>query len=170
MNAADGSFARTADERDAFQLRAQDLVGLAIIRVRYADIDYERYVRAPSHRGPRPVIDEGEWSQPSWRYKAFDAIDYGIEIETTANRLFTMTWDPPVGLRESVSAKYPCSASPPPTMQTSQSGTSAGAATGRDTSASRSTGWPCITSHRVVPPHSTADSGAPPSHSPLPAP
>jgi hypothetical protein len=104
MNAADDSFARTAEERDAFQKRAQDLVGLAIARVRYADIDYERHLRAPNHRGPRPIIDDAEWIQPSWRYNAFDAVDYGIEIETTADRLFTMTWDPP-GWTEGISLR-----------------------------------------------------------------
>jgi hypothetical protein len=104
MNAADDSFARTAEVRDAFQLRAQDLVGLVIARVRYADIDYERHVRAPNHRGARLIVDETEWIKPSWRYNAFDAIDYGIEIETTASRRFTMTWDTP-GWTEGISLR-----------------------------------------------------------------
>jgi len=104
MNTAGGSFARTAEERDAFQLRAQDLVGLVIARVRYADIDYERHVRAPNHRGPRSIIDDAEWAQPPWHYDTFDAIDYGIGIETTAGREFTMTWDSP-GWTEGVSLR-----------------------------------------------------------------
>ncbi|GAA0807968.1 hypothetical protein [Spirilliplanes yamanashiensis] len=71
------SFARTAEDRDAFQRRAQDLAGLVIARVGYATIDYERHERAPGHRGPRRIVGEAEWTRPPWRHDAFDAVDYG---------------------------------------------------------------------------------------------
>ncbi|MCY1144684.1 hypothetical protein OWR29_42360 [Actinoplanes sp. Pm04-4] len=72
--------------------------------MRYVGIDYERSDRAPDHRGPRLIVDEDEWAQPSWRYNDFDAIDYGVEIETTADRVFTMTWDSP-GWTEGISLR-----------------------------------------------------------------
>ena len=42
--------------------------------------------------------------EPTWLYDGFDAIDYGLEIETDSGALFSLTWDPPghhegIGLR-----------------------------------------------------------------------
>jgi hypothetical protein len=62
--------------------------------VRYADLDHHRH-DLPGLRGPRPVTDDTEWVEPDWRHHGFDCIDIGIEIETTAGRLFTVTWDSP---------------------------------------------------------------------------
>jgi len=81
---SDDSFAHTAQERDAFQRRAQDFVGLTVARVTYAD--YEAY-------------------------DGFDSVGYSIEFETTEGRFFTITWDTPgwttgLSLREIQMAGY----------------------------------------------------------------
>jgi hypothetical protein len=80
-------------------------VGLVLSKVRYVDLDYGRSDHAPEHRGPRTIVDETEWQDPTWRYDGFDAIDHGIEFETSDGRVFSVTWDSPgrtegIGLRE----------------------------------------------------------------------
>jgi hypothetical protein len=90
------------DQHDADQLAGQSLAA-----VRYFNIDYSRWKLYPelSETGPRLVSSPAEWRAPSWQNSGFDAIDFGIELETTAGRIFSITWDAPgdlpgIGLRE----------------------------------------------------------------------
>ncbi len=77
------------------------VIGSAIDRVRYIDIDYERDQRAAGLIGPRVIVDDDEWSEPTWQFPDCDSIDFGLELETRDGRLFSVTWDPP-GLREGI--------------------------------------------------------------------
>ncbi len=80
---------------------ASRLNGSRLRAVRYFDIDYGRGTLAPHWRGPRQVVDEDEWKDPSWRFPDCDSIDYGLELETESGRIFSVTWDSP-GEREGV--------------------------------------------------------------------
>jgi hypothetical protein len=91
----EGSFAATPEQREQRRARARELVGLVLERVRYVDIDYDCLDRAPDQGGPRPVLDDAQWLNPSWRYDGFDSIDWGVEFQTAGPRFFTVTWDSP---------------------------------------------------------------------------
>ena len=80
---------------------ARRLIGSEIDRVRYINIDYERDQRAAGLIGPRVIVDDDEWSEPTWQFPDCDSIDFGLELETRDGRLFSVTWDPP-GLREGI--------------------------------------------------------------------
>ncbi|MCW2782740.1 MAG: hypothetical protein JWR35_3189 [Marmoricola sp.] len=90
------------DRHDAAQL-----VGHSLAAIRYFNIDYSRWKLYPelSETGPRLVSSPAEWRIPTWQNSGFDAIDFGIELETTDGRIFSITWDAPgdlagIGLRE----------------------------------------------------------------------
>ena len=102
MTELTGSFASTPDVRDAIERRAQGLVGLDLVRVRYVDIDYRRREAAPEAVGVREIVDESEWREPTWRFDGFDSVDHGVELETTDHRYFVATWDSP-GWTEGIS-------------------------------------------------------------------
>ncbi len=102
MTEREGSFAATPEQMENHRERARELVGLVLERVRYVDIDYHRSDRAPNHRGPRPIVEDEEWLNPTWQYDGFDSIDHGVEFETTGARVFTVTWDSP-GWTEGIS-------------------------------------------------------------------
>lgn len=92
-------------DRDNRLRHAERLVGLSISAVRYFDIDYGRFERGIEQAGPRSITDPAEWVAPSWRYEVADSLAYGLELETTAGRVFSITWDPPgpmegIGIRE----------------------------------------------------------------------
>ena len=70
---------READER---RQHAERLRGLRLEAVRYLDLDYNQLDRTSRPRGPRQIVDESEWTEPSWRYPACDSVDYGIELST----------------------------------------------------------------------------------------
>jgi hypothetical protein len=44
---------------------------------------------------PRIIDAESEWSEPTWLYDGFDAMDYGLEVTTDSGAAFPLTWDPP---------------------------------------------------------------------------
>jgi len=54
--------------------RVREIVGERIAAVRYYEIRY------PS-------------GQPAWQAKDFDSVDFGLEIQTAAKRLFTIVWE-----------------------------------------------------------------------------
>jgi hypothetical protein len=100
------SWAETVDEVEQRRAHASRLVGLELASVRYVDIDYRRHVNAPGARGPRTIVDSREWEEPTWKYPDCDSIDYGVELTTACNRVFSVTWDPPgpregLGIQES---------------------------------------------------------------------
>lgn len=99
------SWAPSEKERDERIRHAERLVGLTMSGVRYFDIDYEVLRSGITPAGPRVVTEPEEWASPSWRFEQCHSLDYGLEIETTSGRVFSITWDPPgtmegVGLRE----------------------------------------------------------------------
>jgi hypothetical protein len=99
------SWVRTAAEIAPRREHAARLIGERLVEVRYYDIDYTRWTVAPEYRGHRLIEQEAEWLDPSWRCEGFDAVDHGIELETDAGRVFSVTWDPPgdqegIGLQE----------------------------------------------------------------------
>jgi hypothetical protein len=100
----EGSFAARPEQLEEHRELARELVGLVLERVRYVDIDYHRTDRAPDHRGPRLIVEDAEWLNPTWQYDTFDSIDHGVEFETTGARLFTVTWDSP-GWTEGISIR-----------------------------------------------------------------
>ncbi|MDX6248938.1 MAG: hypothetical protein QOF10_2298 [Kribbellaceae bacterium] len=97
------SWATTESEVDQRRQHAEQLVGQYISRVRYYTIDYRREELHPEliDSGPRFIDGDSEWDQPTWRYDGFDAMDFGIELETDTGAFFALTWDPP-GYREGI--------------------------------------------------------------------
>ena len=86
------SFAPSAAERDARIRDAQPLVGLRLARVRYFDLDWIDYPTSA-----RTIVEPQEWQQPPWRHPTCDTIDWGLELESTTGRVFSISWDRPVG-------------------------------------------------------------------------
>lgn len=74
---------------------AERLVGLRLTAVRYCEIDYARLDRPDGHEGPRLVTGEAAWQEPSFRFEFGDVADYGVELEVTADRVFTVSWESP---------------------------------------------------------------------------
>lgn len=97
------SWAATEDEIRERREHVAQLVGQRLASVRYYTIDYEREDVAPDliDRGPRLVEDDAEWAAPTWRFDGFDALDFGIELETESGELWSLTWDPP-GIHEGI--------------------------------------------------------------------
>jgi hypothetical protein len=84
---------------------ARRLVGRELKSVRYYDIDYRREDWAAGRTGPRIILNQAEWSQPTWAYADCDSLDFGIDLEVTDGSVFSVTWDPPgqqegLGLRQ----------------------------------------------------------------------
>jgi hypothetical protein len=95
----------TPQERNERREHANQMVGLDLAAIRYFTIDYSRWDLAREHLGPRLILDAREWQDPTWRYHDCDSVDYGIELQTSDRRVFSITWDPPgvhegLGLRE----------------------------------------------------------------------
>lgn len=97
------SWAASAEEADARRREASGLVGERLQVVRYYTLDYRRPELQPElvDGGPRIIATEIEWREPTWLFDGFDAMDYGIELETESGALFSLTWDPP-GEREGI--------------------------------------------------------------------
>jgi hypothetical protein len=73
------------------------LVGERVRAIRYFTLDYRRHELHPEliDGGPRIIDAESEWSEPTWLYDGFDAMDYGFEVITESGATFSLTWDPP---------------------------------------------------------------------------
>ncbi|HEY8716994.1 hypothetical protein [Pengzhenrongella sp.] len=85
----------------------EGLVGNRIALVRYVTIDYLREESHPEliDSGVRLIDDARELERPTWRFDGFDALDFGIELETVDGVSWSLTWDPPgdhegIGLRK----------------------------------------------------------------------
>jgi hypothetical protein len=98
-----------ASDRDVAERRehADGLMGEQVVMVRYVNIDYRREELHPDllDAGVRIIEDAGEVEHPTWRCDGFDAVDYGIELETSDGATWSLTWDPPgdhegIGLRK----------------------------------------------------------------------
>jgi len=89
------SWAATETEVDERRAEADHLVGLELASVRYFDLDYRRSDLAPTAVGARLIENPVEWIEPSWRSDDCDTLDYGVELTTTNDRTFAITWDPP---------------------------------------------------------------------------
>jgi hypothetical protein len=97
------SWAASRVEADARQRDANELVGHRVRAVRYFTLDYRRHELHPElmESGPRVIDAESEWREPTWLYDGFDAVDYGFEVRTDSDAVFSLTWDPP-GEREGI--------------------------------------------------------------------
>ena len=94
------SFAASSTARDENVRRAQGVVGVVLARVRYFEIDsIGESFGIPRWPGPahRPIEDPREWEQAIWRHPTCDSLDWGLELESTTGRVFSMTWDRPRG-------------------------------------------------------------------------
>jgi hypothetical protein len=89
------SWVGTLAEVEEAREHARRLIGLRLAEVRYVDLDYLRPDRPDGSTGPRLATGEEDWREPTWRYDFGDSVDYGIELETTCGRVFTVTWDSP---------------------------------------------------------------------------
>lgn len=91
------SWAASRADADARRHDANQLVGQRVRAVRYFTLDYRREELCPEliDGGPRTIVAESEWKEPTWRYDGFDAVDYGLEITTDAGATYSLTWDPP---------------------------------------------------------------------------
>ncbi|MDP1849049.1 MAG: hypothetical protein Q8K79_14750 [Solirubrobacteraceae bacterium] len=64
--------------------------------VRYFDIDYRRLQNATDGevlRGGRLVTASDEWSNPPWLWPDFDALDYGLELDTSTGKTLSVIWE-----------------------------------------------------------------------------
>ena len=89
------AWAASETARDEQIANARQLEGMSISRVRYFTLDYGQLDHAGLPDGPRIIVSEGEWENPSWRFDKFESVDFYIEIETANQRAFTIGWDPP---------------------------------------------------------------------------
>ena len=91
------SWAASDVEVEARRRDADELVGECVRAVRYYSLDYRRDELHPEliGDGPRVIDADVEWSEPTWLYDGFDAVDYGLEITTDSGAVFSLTWDPP---------------------------------------------------------------------------
>ena len=85
----------------------EGLVGKRIAMVRYVTIDYQREQLHPEliDSGVRLIDDARELERPTWRHDGFDAVDFGLELETRDGEIWSLTWDPPgnhegIGIRK----------------------------------------------------------------------
>jgi hypothetical protein len=89
------AWVETLDEVQERRQHARRLIGLQLAAVRYCEIDYAMLDRPQGQEGPRHVVNEAEWEEPSFRYRFGDSVDYGVELETACGRVFTVSWDSP---------------------------------------------------------------------------
>ena len=99
------SWAESQADADAYQGEARGLVGETIEAVRYLNIDYFMEHFRHGEVGPRRIVADQEWDQPTWRHPACDTVDFAVEIDTRSGRHFTIGWESPgaregLGLRE----------------------------------------------------------------------
>lgn len=97
------SWAANEAERNQRIEHARRLAGLRLAAVRYFEADYERSNGDADEA--RFVTGSAEWDKPRWRFDEGDSLDYGLELETSGGRVFSITWDPPgtvegIGIRE----------------------------------------------------------------------
>lgn len=86
---------------------AAGLVGSRIVAIRYFDIDYRRLQEAADDevvRGSRLVTEATEWAEPTWQWPDFDAIDYGIELDTSRGETYCAVWQQ-AGLNEGLAMR-----------------------------------------------------------------
>jgi hypothetical protein len=97
------SWAASEAEAEVRRRDANELVGERIRAVRYYTLDYRREELHPEliDRGPRIIDAESEWTEPTWLYGGFDAMDYGLEVTADSGAAFSLTWDLP-GDREGI--------------------------------------------------------------------
>lgn len=84
------------DELREREQHAASLVGSRIVAVRYFEIDYRRLQDAAEDevvRGSRFVADGAEWARPTWQWPGFDAIDYGVELDTCDGQTYCAVWE-----------------------------------------------------------------------------
>ncbi len=89
------SWVSTLEEVEQRRQVASCLAGLQLAAVRYCQIDYALPDRPDGLDGPRQVVSDSEWQDPTFRYAFGDSTDFGVELETTCGRLFTVSWDSP---------------------------------------------------------------------------
>lgn len=91
------SWAASVAEAEARRREAEELVGERVRAIRYFTLDYRRHELHTElvNNGPRIIVDEAEWTEPTWLHDGFDALDYGFEIITQSGVTLSLTWDPP---------------------------------------------------------------------------
>jgi hypothetical protein len=97
----------TAAERQEREEHASALVGAHIVSVRYFEIDYARLRDATEgevQRGGRLITAGDEWSDPSWRWPDFDAVDFGVELDTADGVTFGLVWQQ-AGMNEGITMR-----------------------------------------------------------------
>ena len=95
------------DELREREQHAASLVGSRIVAVRYFEIDYRRLQDAADDevvRGSRLVTDDAEWAKPTWQWPDFDAIDYGVEMDTSLGATYCAVWEQ-AGLNEGLAIR-----------------------------------------------------------------
>ncbi len=95
------SWVASAVELGERREHARRLQGLGLAVVRYINLDYSRLDRR-IRDGPRAITDATEWAEPTWQRQSFDAVDYGVELQTDGGRVFSATWDLPGALQEGI--------------------------------------------------------------------
>jgi hypothetical protein len=89
------SWARDAGERDRRIDQARSIIGAELRAVRYFDIDYRSLELEEFTHGPRLVTDDYEWVAPAWRQATCDSMAWGVELDVSPGRTYSITWDPP---------------------------------------------------------------------------
>ena len=105
MVRAGWSWAESTEEAERYRAEASGLVGQAIERVRYWNLDYFADRFRHGAVGTRPIESEEEWEVATWRHPACDTVDFAVELETQTGGSFAVSWESPgrvegLGLRE----------------------------------------------------------------------
>jgi RHS repeat-associated protein len=100
-------FVSSPEELREREQHAASLIGSRIVAVRYFEIDYRRLQDAADDevvRGSRLVTDDVDWAKPSWQWPGFDAIDYGVEMDTSLGETYCAVWEQ-AGLNEGLAMR-----------------------------------------------------------------
>src|SRR6185436_4890813 len=95
MTGSPEGWAATADIVAQRRALANEMIGLALTKVRYLNIDYTGQQTADRPAGPRFIDNPDEWAQPTWGYGSIHVLDFGIEFEMNEGSVYSAGWDVP---------------------------------------------------------------------------
>jgi hypothetical protein len=85
-----------ADSDVARQKRqASEAEGKRLRSVRYLNVDYEALGRQLGETGMRLIVDDAEWSSPTWQAVDCDSVDWGIELHLDDESILSFSWQHP---------------------------------------------------------------------------
>jgi hypothetical protein len=82
--------------------QAHDAEGKRLAGVRYLNLDYQVLGRQNGETGTRFIVDDAEWSGPTWQAVDCDSVDWGIELHLDDMSVLGFSWQQPAPETESL--------------------------------------------------------------------